>query len=65
MIGYGKCKKKKKVKIEGNIKDYLSKPTTKKQSNVGELFSASTLIDWTALHILLSNEYPGNNSLKI
>lgn len=38
-------KKKKKVKIEGNIKDYLSKPTTKKQSNVGELFSASTLID--------------------
>lgn len=53
------------MKIEGNIKDYLSKPTTKKQSNVGELFSASTLIDWTALHILLSNEYPGNNSLKI
>lgn len=33
------------VKIEGNIKGYLSKPTTNKQSNVGELFSVSTLID--------------------
>lgn len=43
--------KGKKVKIEGNIKDYLSKPTTNKQSNLGELFSVSTLTDYTTLSI--------------